>query len=417
MEQFENAIVYLIMACAAVSVAISIFNKEHPLGKKFFEGLDTIGTIFLPVAAILASIPFLKGLCVGVFGAFFSFLGADPALAATTIIATDMGGYELAAAVAETKESWMMAMIVGYMGGATIVFSIPLALRILHEDDRKYLALGIISGIIAIPVGVLASCLLLALRQPLIREAVGKHLTAGYELSLSFLLVFRNLLPLILLSAVLLILLKKKPDLLIKAFLIFGRIVDIALRVIFLLAMAEYSTGFFSAVIGHWGFDPIMADTENLYRAAETACSIGIILAGAFPFVYILQTYLKKPLAKIGRFCRLSVRAIAGILAASANVIALFGIIRELSPEDKIICLAYSVCAAFLIGDHMLFTDMYQPSMALPIMAGKLVGGCFGIFIAMKIAVPIAKAMAKTELLREGDSLYKQRQRDISRRS
>lgn len=407
MEIFEKTVVYIIMICAVVGVVVSIVNKDHPLGKKFFEGLDTIGTIFLPVAAILASAPFIDGMITQFFGPLYEAIGSDVSIAATTFIATDMGGYELAAAIAATKESWIMAMIVGYMGGATIVFSIPVALRILSYQDRKYLALGTISGFMAIPVGVFFSCVFIALSQPAIREFVGKNLNATYQLSLSFGLILKNLLPLIIISVFLLILLKWKPKALIKGFLVFGNILDFALRIIFVLAMIEYSTGLFSEVLGYWGFDPIMADQTNLYRAAEASCSIGIMLAGAFPFVYILQTYLKKPLAFIGRSFNLSVRAMAGILAASANVIALLGIVRDLTPEDKIKCIAYSVCATFLLGDHLLFTDLYQPSLALPIMIGKFIGGCFGILLAAKIAVPVAKTLAKEELIKEGTSIQK----------
>ena len=407
MEIFEKTIVYMIMTCAVISVIVSIVNKDHPLGKKFFEGLDTIGTIFLPVAAILASAPFLDGMITNFVGPLFAAIGSDMSMAATTIIATDMGGYELANAIAATKESWIMAMVTGYMAGATVVFSIPVALRILPLADRKYLALGTISGFLAIPIGVFTSCVFIAFSQPAIREAVGNNLSASYQLTLSLLLILKNLLPLLILSVLLLILLKWKPKALIRGFLVFGNIMDYALRIIFVLAMIEYTTHFFSGVLGHWGFDPIMADQSNLYRAAEASCSIGITLAGAFPFVYILQIYLKKPLAFLGRSFNLSVRAMAGILAASANVIALLGIVKELTPEDKIKCIAYSVCAAFLVGDHLLFTDLYQPTLALPIMIGKFIGGCFGILFAAKIAVPIAKSFATEELIKEGSSIQK----------
>ncbi|MGN0962158.1 MAG: ethanolamine utilization protein EutH, partial [Clostridia bacterium] len=405
MESLENIFLYIIIICAAISVIVSIVDKNHPLGKKFFEGLDTIGTVFLPVAAILVSIPLLEGICADLFGILFERIGADPSLGVSAVIATDMGGYELAYALAKTKESWIMAMIVGYMGGATIVFSIPVALRIINEKDRKYLALGAVTGFIAIPIGVIVSCICIAFGQPLIRAAVSKDISAVCELSLSFGLIAKNLFPFILFSLVLLLLLKTRPAGLIRGFLVFGNIIDLALRIIFLSSVIESSTGLFSEIIGLTGFAAVTNAHSNLYRAAETACSIGIILAGAFPFVYILQTYLKKPLAKIGRTFNLSVRSIAGILAASANIIALIGIIREMTPEEKIICIAYSVCAAFLFGDHLLFTEMYQPSLSLPIMAGKFAGGCFSIFIASKITVPIAKSMAINEIVHNDHSV------------
>lgn len=67
------------------------------------------------------------------------------------IIASDMGGYHLASALASSKEALVMALITGFMGGATIVFSIPMGLAMLDKRDHKYMALGIMSGILTIP--------------------------------------------------------------------------------------------------------------------------------------------------------------------------------------------------------------------------------------------------------------------------
>ncbi len=401
MELFGQIVVFIIMACAVIGAVTSIVKPKHPLGQKFLEGIDSIGPIFLPVAGILASAPFLNEFVTGIFEPLFQTLGADAAVAATTIVATDMGGYLLADAIASTRESWIMAMITGYMSGATLVFSIPVALRMLQESDRKYLALGIMSGFLAIPVGVFISSAIIALTDPMIREIVSTNAAATYQLALTFGLIFRNLMPLIIVCVAIALGLIFKPKVMINGFLIFGKGLDAVLRIVFVFAIVEYSCGFFTNIVGWWGFDPIIADEANLYRAAEISCAIGIMLSGAFPMVYMIQTYLKKPLAVIGRVSHLSVNAMAGLLAATANVLALFGMVKDLVPEDKIKCIAYSVCAAFLIGDHLLFTNSFQPTLTFPIMVGKLAAGCFGIFLATKIAVPKAKALAKQELMEE----------------
>ena len=52
------------------------------------------GPIFLPVAGIMASIPLLRVAIEALCGPAFEFVGADPAMAATTFIAVDMGGYQ-----------------------------------------------------------------------------------------------------------------------------------------------------------------------------------------------------------------------------------------------------------------------------------------------------------------------------------
>lgn len=127
MDQIGNYVLYVIMFCAVLGAFAAIRDSEKGLGREFMEGIHATGHIFVPAAGIMASIPYLTVMIESVFGPFFGALNADPALAATMIIASDMGGYHLAAALTESKEALIMALITGFMGGATIVFSIPMA--------------------------------------------------------------------------------------------------------------------------------------------------------------------------------------------------------------------------------------------------------------------------------------------------
>lgn len=216
MEIVGTVVVYIIMACALVGCIASVVKPESELGREFVAGIDSIGPIFLPVAGIMASAPFLTAFVSSVFGPAYSFLGADPAMAATTFIAVDMGGYQLADALAQTRESWIMAMITGYMAGATIVFTIPVALKMLKKADRKYLALGVMSGLLAIPIGVLVASVIIAFANPVIREVVSTNAEATYQMALSFGQIFLNLVPLVIICVVLALGLKFKPDAMIK---------------------------------------------------------------------------------------------------------------------------------------------------------------------------------------------------------
>ena len=384
MELFGQIVVYIIMACAIAGCFASVFKEESPLGKEFLAGIDSIGAIFLPVAGIMASAPYLTWFVSHIFGPLYGLVGADQAMAATTFIAVDMGGYQLAEALAQTKESWIMAMMTGYMAGATIVFSIPVALKMLQKADRRYLAIGEMVGFITIPVGVLVSSVIIALANPSIREVIATSGDATYELALSFWLIFRNLIPLIIICGAIAIGLYVIPEKMIKGFNIFGKIMDSTLRIVFVLCVVEYFTGIFTTIFGGWGFEPIIADEEDINRALEISGYIGIMLCGAFPMVYLIKTYLARPLDAVGRGMGLSVDATTGILAATANVLALFAIVKDLKPEDKVKCIAYSVCCAFLIGDHLAFAANFQPTLILPIMVGKLCGGCLAVYIATK---------------------------------
>lgn len=396
-----TVVVYIIMACAIAGAVASAIKPESELGQQFIAGVDSIGPIFLPSAGILASAPYLTAFVEGVSGPAYGALGADPAMAATTFIAVDMGGYQLADALAQTRESWIMAMMTGYMAGATIVFTIPVALKMLEKRDRKYLALGVMSGLLAIPIGVFVASAIIALSHPVIREVVSTNADATYQLALSWAQIGVNLVPLIIICVALALGLKLKPDAMIKGFIVFGRVMEGALKIVFVLVVVEYFTGIFTMVFGSFGFDPIIADDEDMFRALETSGAIGMMLCGAFPMVYLIRKYLAKPLAKIGGAVGLSSDATAGLLAGSANVLALLSMVKDLKARDKVICMAFAVCCAFLFGDHLSFTANFQPSLIVPVLLGKLAAGICAIAFAHVLAVKKAEELEAADLAAE----------------
>lgn len=395
MELIGTIVVYIIMACAIAGCLASVIKPESELGQQFVAGIDSIGPIFLPVAGIMASAPYITAFVSAVFGPAYSAVGADPAMAATTFIAVDMGGYQLADALAETRESWIMAMVTGYMAGATIVFSIPVALKMLEKRDRKYLALGVMSGLLAIPVGVLVASAFIAVSHPMVREVVSTNADATYQLALSWGQIGVNLIPLIIICVALAAGLKFKPDAMIKGFIVFGRVMESALKIVFVLVVVEYFTGVWSTLFGSFGFDPIIADEEDIFRALEVSGAIGMMLCGAFPMVYLIRRYLAKPLAKIGGAVGLSSDATAGLLAGSANVLALFSMVKDLRAKDKVICMAFAVCCAFLFGDHLSFTANFQPNLIVVVLAGKLAAGICAIVFAKLLAVKKAEQLER----------------------
>ena len=83
MEMIGTAVVYIIMVCALAGAVASAIKPESELGRQFVAGIDSIGPIFLPVAGIMASAPYLTAFVSTVFGPAYGALGADPAMAST----------------------------------------------------------------------------------------------------------------------------------------------------------------------------------------------------------------------------------------------------------------------------------------------------------------------------------------------
>jgi len=75
----------------------------------------------------------------------------------------------------------------------------------------------------------------------------------------------------------------------------------------------------------------------------------------------------------------------------------MFRLVQEMRPKDKVLNIAFAVCAAFLFGDHLAFTANFQPNLILPVMLGKLGGGAFGFGLAYVLSVPKALELEKQE--------------------
>ncbi len=94
-----DIVLWIVMGCAVLGALAAIRNSEQGLGKEFIQGIYSIGPIFVPVAGIMVSIPFLSMGINELFGPAFEWVGADPAMSATTLIAVDLSGYYLARAL------------------------------------------------------------------------------------------------------------------------------------------------------------------------------------------------------------------------------------------------------------------------------------------------------------------------------
>lgn len=408
MEMIGNIIIYIIMTCAFIGALGAIRDPDTGVGKEFMAGMHTVGYIFVPAAGIMAAIPYLTVFINTFVTPFYELIGADPAIAATAILASDMGGYQLAYALKQSYEGWVMALVVGFMSGATIVFSIPMGLAMLNRRDHKYMSLGIMAGVLSIPIGALISTLMIVMFDTNIRSVVDVTSAPDRAFVISYIQILINLLPLFIFMSLIALGLKFFPGMMIKGFIIFGRVMDALIKLVLVCSIIEIFTGLFSTVLGGWGFDPIIADERDQVRALETAGYIGVMLAGAFPMVYLIRKYASGLLNAVGGKMGLSPEGSAGLLATIANILAMFTLVRAMPAKDKVINIAFGVCAAFLLGDHLSFTANFQPTIIFPVIVGKLSAGLIAIFFAYKLAVPTALKLEREEQEQEAAALAKE---------
>ena len=348
-----HEILIAVMALFALAGAVDrIFGNRLGLGKEFEDGILAMGSLALAMVGIICFAPVLAKLLRPVVVPVYGFLGADPAMFAGTILACDMGGGALAQQLTEDPQAAAMGgVLCGSMLGATIVFTIPVALGILREEDRPALAKGILAGIVTIPLGLLAG-----------------GLVAGFPI----VKVLRNLIPIVLIAAVIALGLWKGEKAMIKGFGFFGKGVIAVITVGLAAAVVQALTGFVLI--------PGLAPIEEAFN---TVGAIAIVLAGAFPLVFVLTKLLRKPLMKLGGVLGINDTAAAGLIASLANSIATFGMVGKMDYRGKVVNIAFAVSAAFVFGDHLGFTAGFAPELLPAVIVGKLVGGVSAVLVAL----------------------------------
>lgn len=342
-----------IMAAFAVIGAVDrIIGNRLGLGKAFEEGILAMGSLAMAMLGIISLAPVLANVLKPVVVPVYEFLGADPAMFAGTILACDMGGGPLARELTgDLQAANLGGILAGSMLGATIVFTIPVAMGILNESDRPFLAKGILAGLVTIPVGILVG-----------------GLVAGFPI----MMVLRNLIPIVLIAALIALGLWKAQEAMIRGFGWFGKGITALITLGLAAAIVEALTGYV-----------IIPGMAPLSEGFQTVGSIAIVLAGAFPLVTVITKLLRKPLLKLGSLLGINDTAAAGLIASLANSIATFGLVKEMDSRGKVVNIAFAVSAAFVFGDHLGFTAGFAPEMMPAMILGKLAGGISAIAVAL----------------------------------
>lgn len=184
-------------------------------------------------------------------------------------------------------------------------------------------------------------------------------------------MVLRNLVPIVLIALLIALGLWRAENAMVRGFEVFGKLVVAVATVGLAAAIGEALTGY-----------PIIRGMEPISEGFETVGVIAIVLAGAFPLVFVLTKLLRKPLLAAGGLLGINDAAAAGLLASLANSIAAFGMVKDMNERGKVVNIAFAVSGAFVFGDHLGFTAGFAPEMMGAMIVGKLVGGLTAIAAA-----------------------------------
>lgn len=383
----NSVIIFIMMIFMLVGAIDKIRGNKKGYGEQFDEGFNAMGPLAASMAGVVAAAPVLAIILKPIIVPIYSLFGADASMFATTLLACDMGGYPLAIQLAGDNAAVgnFAGLILGTMMGPTLVFTIPVALSIIKKEDRPYLGAGIFAGMITIPIGCIVGGLVMNM--------------TPYKMDI--IAIIRNLIPVIIIAALIVVGLWFAPLKMINGFSKFGTGVTIVITAFTAIAVFEYQTGIKFPLLNIM----VEADADGvvpLENGLLTCGIISIVLIGAFPMVLWITRTFGGALNALGKKFGMDEESSAGLVATLANNIAMFNIMDKMNPKGKLLNVAFAVSAAFVFGDHLGFTAGVNQDMILPMIIGKLAAGITAFIVANLLSGKLLEKVEESLKAQEG---------------
>ena len=349
-----SVITIIIVIFSSAGAIDYLLGSKIGIGREFEKGFSLFAPMALSMLGMIVLAPAIGAWLTPVFEAFYHAFGIDPSIIPASLFANDMGGTQLAQSVCKTETMGNYnAFVISSMMGCVISFTIPFSLGIVQKKQHKELFLGLLCGMVTIPVGSFA---------------------AGLLCRLDPVELLVNLLPLVILSVIIGVFLILFREICIRCFMMFGFFMK-------LLAMA----GLICAVVTFLTKIEVSSHMDTFENGAFICANACVTLSGTLPFMFIMERVLKKPLGKLS--AKLGVNAVSA-LALLGNLVTnatVFGVMDKMDRKGAVLNAAFAVSAAFTFGGHLAFTMAFDSRYVLPMMAGKLISGVCALALALLV--------------------------------
>ncbi len=349
-----NQILMIIMSAGVILGGIDcLLGNKFGYGNRFEEGFRLLGPTALSMVGMICLAPVLADVLGRIIVPLYQAIGVDPAMFGS-ILAIDMGGYQLAKALAvDSKIGDYAGIVVSAVFGCTLVFTIPVGMGIIPQEDRKFFARGIMLGLAAMPVGLLTGGLL-----------------SGLSLSEC---VHQNL-PVFVAALLLLTGLWKKPDQMVKGFCVLAAGIRVLITIGLILAAVRSLCG--------WQILPGMTPIED---AMKIVSSIGVVLLGSLPAAEFLRRLLNKPFTRLGAKLSISPQSLTGMLLGLVSAVPVFSLYQDMDARGKTAAGAFLVSGTSLLAAHLGFTISTEPGLLPALICGKFCGALCAVILALCI--------------------------------
>lgn len=326
-----------------------VIGNKLGIGEEFKKGISMMSPCVLAMSGMLILAPSISHILQGVVEYMPDFI--DPSIISASLLANDMGGSALSQELCRNQEIGAFnGMVVSSMLGCTVSFTIPVALGLVDKKHHNELMLGILCGIVTIPVGCFVG---------------------GIVAALNIYLLIINLIPIAFFSGLIALALFKAPKKCIKVFSIFGAIINILIIIGLVTGIFEFLTG--TKIIPY--ADPI---ENGILIILNAVC----VMTGTFPLIKIVSMILKKPFGVLSKKMGINDTSAMGFLSTLATNLTTFSMTDSMDKKGIVLNSAFAISGAFVFAGHLAFTMAFNNVYILPVIVGKMVSGVTAVILA-----------------------------------
>lgn len=329
-----------------------ILGNRFGLGERFEKGFLLLGNLALSMIGMIVLAPLIAQWLAPCFDWVYNVLHIDPSVIPASVFSNDMGGAPMAKEVAHNEKLGLLnGLVVSSMMGCTLSYSIPYALGVVKKEVQPDMFFGILCGIVTIPVGGIVSGLV-------------------YGIGMAPLLM--NMLPLVLLSALIACGLLFLRRFTVKVFGFLGIAMRALITVGLLLGIFQFLTGI-----------ELIKGLGDIREGADICFNAAVTLSGAFPLMHLVSKILAKPLQWLGKVLKISKESAMGFISSLVTNATTFEMMNDMDSKGVVLNSAFLVSAAFVFGGALAFTMAFDESWIFGMILGKLISGVTAVILAV----------------------------------
>lgn len=352
----EKIMLYIISIFFIIGILDYIMDNKFRLGTRLIEGIQSMGTLALSMIGILSITPIISSFLINnILPILKDKNFIDPSIISSSILAVDMGGYKIANSISTNQNIiYFSGILISSIVGCTISFTLPLALGIVEEKDIDILCKGILCGLITLPISLFIG---------------------GVLLKIDINILINNILPIIILSIIIIIGIYKFPKSTISVFKVISKLI----LIVSILGL------------GLQGINSITGQEiiKNLLPVEDVLSIVGkiaIFLSGANVMIEVINRLFYKRINSLAKTLKINSYSITALIGSLASAVIVFNNFDKLDKRGKIICSAFSVGGAYVLGGQLGYVVTEAKEIVYIYIFIKLLSGILALVLSLYIS-------------------------------